>query len=39
MHGLDVYGRQGTDKRWQHEETQSIHGEHMGERGLGKHPY
>ena len=30
--GLNVYKRQGADKRWQPEETQPIHGDHMGKR-------
>ena len=38
MDGLDVYRRQGADKRWQPEETQPTHGNHMGERGLRRHP-
>ena len=37
MDGLDVYRQEGADKRWQPEETQPIHGDHMGERSLGRH--
>ena len=37
MDGLDVYRRQGADKMWPPEETHPIHGDHMGERGLGRH--
>ena len=33
MDGLHVYRRQEDDKMWQPEETQPIHGDHMGERG------
>ena len=32
MDGLGVYRRQEADKGWQPEETQPIHGDHMGER-------
>ena len=38
MDGLDVYRRQGADKRCKPEVTQPIHSDHMGERGLGRHP-
>ena len=31
---MDVYISQEADKRLQPEETQPIHGDHMGERGL-----
>ena len=36
MDSLDVHRRQGADKRWQPEETPTIQGDHMGERGLGR---
>ena len=38
MDGLDVHRRQEADKRWQPGDTHPIHGEHMGERDLGRHP-
>ena len=38
MDGLDVHIRQGVDKRWKPEDIHHIHGEHIGERGLGRHP-
>ena len=31
MDSLDMHRGQGADKRWQPEETPTIHGDHMGE--------